>query len=64
MSLVEEVETTSNLKPQQTMNYRAFATGQHKKRWHALSEAFLQRLQDDSEMIKHFEKFSLVGIIS
>ena len=47
MSSVEEVETTSDLKPQQIVNHRAFAIGQNKKRWFALSEVFLQRLQDD-----------------
>ena len=47
MSSVEEAETTSDLKPQQIVNHRAFATGQNKKRRFALSKAFLQRLQDD-----------------
>ena len=64
MSLAEEVETTSDLKPQQTVNHRAFVSGQNKKRWNVLSEVFLQRLQDDSKMIKHFDGFSLVGRIS
>ena len=63
-SSMEEVETTLDLKPQQTANHRAFVTGQNKKRWHAPSEAFLQRLQNDSKMIKRFNIFSLVGRIS
>ena len=64
MSSVEEAETTLDLKPQQTANHRAFATGQNKERWLALSEASLQILQDDSEMIKRFDRFSFVGRIS
>ena len=64
MSLMEEFETTSDLKPQQTVNHKAFVNEQNKKRWHALLKAFLQRLQDDSVMIKCFDRFSLVGRIS
>ena len=39
-------------------------SGQNKKIWNVLSEVFLQRLQDDSKMIKHFDRFSFVGTIS
>ena len=42
ISLVEEVETTSNLKPQQTVNHRAFMSGQNKKRWNVLSKVFFR----------------------
>ena len=64
ISLVEEVETTSNLKPQQTVNHRAFMSRTEQEKMECALKSVFQRLQDDSKMIKHSDRFSLVGRIS